>query len=90
MSTVGFGDLHPMNEFECIVCLFIFIIGNGTFAIIIQDIVEMIEIFKDYDKENDEGERLNKFFNLLVRYNRRMPIDEKLRRDIETHFTFRW
>jgi hypothetical protein len=90
MSTLGFGDLHPMNDFERILCIFIFIIGNGTFAVIIQDIVEMIEIFKDYDKENDDGERLNKFFNLLVRYNRRMPIDDTLRRNIETLFTFRW
>ena len=39
----------------------------------------MIEIMKEFDKENEEGKALNRFFNLLIRYNRRMPINEELR-----------
>jgi len=56
MSTVGFGDLHPMNDFERIICLFIFIIGNGVFAMIIQDIVQMFEIMKEFDKIHEDGQ----------------------------------
>ena len=59
MSTVGFGDLHPMNSFERVICILIFMIGNGTFAIILHDIMEMIEIVKVFDKENEDGVVLN-------------------------------
>ena len=35
MSTVGFGDFHPENEFEVIVVMLILIFGNAIFALII-------------------------------------------------------
>ena len=42
MSTVGFGDFHPVNDFERILCLMILIFGNATFTIVIGGIIEMI------------------------------------------------
>ena len=69
MSTVGFGDLTPQNDFERILCALIFLIGNGTFAIIIGDITEMIETMKTFNKDNEEAKDLNRFFNLISRYN---------------------
>ena len=42
MSTVGFGDFHPVNDFERVMCLMIFFFGNATFTIVIGNIVEMI------------------------------------------------
>jgi len=48
MSTVGFGDFHPENTYERGMCLFIFMIGNAAFSIIICDIVDMIGVMKNY------------------------------------------
>ena len=90
MSTVGFGDLHPENDFERIVCLFIFLFGNGIFAMIIQDMLQMFELIKCFNKENERTEDLNKFFNLLCRYNKRNAIKGEIRERIEAHFFYRW
>jgi len=45
MSTVGFGDFHPENDIERVLCLMILIFGNATFTIVIGGIIEMIQVF---------------------------------------------
>ena len=53
LSTVGFGDYHPMNSFERIICVLIFIFGNGIFGFIIGEIMAMIEKLQMYNQSND-------------------------------------
>ena len=50
----------------------------------------MIEIMKTFNKDNNDSYELNRFFNLLSRYNRRIPIPDNLREEIENHLSFRW
>jgi len=48
MSTVGFGDFHPENEYEMIAILLILIFGNAIFTFVISDIVGMIGVMKNF------------------------------------------
>jgi len=40
--------------------------------------------------DHDDAENLNKFFNLLQRFNKNKPFKDDLRKKIEKHFTFKW
>ena len=42
LSTVGFGDYHPTNSFERLVCATIILFGNGVFGLIIGMFNDMI------------------------------------------------
>ena len=42
LSTVGFGDYHPWNNFERAVCALILLFGNLIFGYIIGNFNEMI------------------------------------------------
>ena len=42
LSTVGFGDFHPLNSFERLVCAIILIFGNAIFGYIIGIFKDMI------------------------------------------------
>ena len=37
LSTVGFGDYHPRNEFERVVCAILLLVGNALFGYIVGD-----------------------------------------------------
>ena len=76
MSTVGFGDLHPHNNFERILCWILFLVGNYIFAVIIPELIDMIERIKSFNSVDIDKNALNKFFNLISRYNKRVRIKE--------------
>lgn len=42
LSTVGFGDFHPLNSYERIICLCILVFGNAVFGYIIGIFKEMV------------------------------------------------
>ena len=42
LSTVGFGDLHPVNNFERIFCAIILLIGNAIFGYVLGIFREMV------------------------------------------------
>ena len=90
LSTVGFGDLHPMNSFERLCCVVIFIFGNGIFGFIIGEIMEMVDRIQKYNLENDDMDSLNKFFNLISKYNYHKQLDRNIKEDIERHMEYYW
>jgi len=65
LSTVGFGDYYPQNSFERLMCAMIIFMGNFLFGIIIRNFGEMMAEIKAFNYDNDEAEKLNKFFNLI-------------------------
>ena len=69
LSTVGFGDYYPTNNFERLMCSLMIFLGNCLFGLIISNFNEMIFEIKNFMYENDEAENLNKFFNLIARFN---------------------
>ena len=69
LSTVGFGDFNPRSDLERAVCIVVLLLGVAIFGIIMGMFLEIIEKFKEYDSELDEGDALSQFFGMLKNYN---------------------
>ena len=57
LSTVGFGDFHPINSHEAIVCVFMVLFGNLLFSVVMGIFLGMLEKFKmvNSDLEDESG-----------------------------------
>ena len=42
LSTVGFGDFHPTNDIERIICAFILLFGVAIFSIVMSNFVDIL------------------------------------------------
>lgn len=69
LSTVGFGDYHPRSNFERIYCSLVLLFGVAIFSYIMGKFIEILDQFKSYNKDLDEGDELNRFLGVLMRYN---------------------
>lgn len=91
LSTVGFGDFHPVNNFERMFCAYILLVGNAIFGYVLGMFREMVQEVKGLDSDgNDHADDLNKFFSLLSHYNEGRPFNANLKRKIEAYFEYRW
>lgn len=90
LSTVGFGDKTPRSDYERIITCAILLIGVAMFGIIMGSLVEIIDQFKAYDAEIDEGNELRSFFGCLKHYNYGIDLDIEKKREIEKYFEYRW
>ena len=95
LSTVGFGDFHPINNFERLFCAGVLLVGNAIFGYVLglfRDMVQEIRgpdgIFGDDD--NDDVDGLNRFFSLIQKFNDGRQINTSLQKRIENYFTYRW
>ena len=78
LSTVGFGDLHPRGDFERIFCALILLFGVAIFSYIMGNFIEILDQFKSYNKDLDDGDKLNQFIGVLVRFNGNKNLDKKM------------
>ena len=70
MSTVGLGDYYPTNNFERLACSGIIFFGNFLFGLIITSFDRMMFEIKTFMYDSDDAENLNRFFNLLTKFNK--------------------
>ena len=90
LSTVGFGDFHPTNSFERMVCAMIIYFGNAIFGVIIGMFNDMINDIKSFDIDMDDSDNLTNFFSLMVKFNRGHEINQQLKGEIEQFFKYKW
>lgn len=83
LSTVGFGDYHPRSSFERIVVCIILLFGVAVFSYIMGNFVDILSQFKTYNDEIEEGDRLTKFFGVLVKFNGGKDLDIPFKRQME-------
>jgi hypothetical protein len=69
LSTVGFGDFHPRSDFERILCAMILLFGVAIFSYIMGNFIKLLEQFKSYNDDLDQGDELNKFLGVLTKFN---------------------
>jgi len=50
MSTVGFGDLKPLNSAERLLCAFAMLCGVACCSLVISMFLEIIKSFKQIDE----------------------------------------
>jgi hypothetical protein len=90
LSTVGFGDYHPENEIECMICAFILLFGVAIFSYFMGNCIKILRECIYFFQEDDFGEELTKFFGTLKKFNASKPIDHDLKYQIERYFEYRW
>ena len=90
LTTVGFGDFHPVSNGERIVGAFSLLFGVAIFSYIMGHFIEILNQFKLCQQDLDDGENLSKFFGLLYKFNNNKRIDIKLKQDIERFFDYKW
>ena len=91
LSTVGFGDYHPQNEFECVLCAFILLFGVAIFSYVIGYFIEILESIRSFSNLGEDfGEELVLFLGTLRKFNFNYPIELHLRLQIEKYFAYRY
>lgn len=75
LSTVGFGDLHPKNTYERATSIIVIFGGYIVFSFVNGTLLEAISDVEALFEEYGDSENLEKFMNLLVKFNNDMPLD---------------
>jgi potassium voltage-gated channel Eag-related subfamily H protein 8 len=90
LASVGYGDFHPISNFELLVTAMIFLLGVAAFSFIMGNFVDMLNEFRTVTAENENHEGLTKFFGLLARFNSGRPLNQDLMLRIEEYFDYYW
>lgn len=90
LSTVGFGDMTPRSDYERLITCAILLMGVAAFGLILNILVEIIDDFKSYDADIEEGSELTQFFGCIKHFNHGVDIELHRRREIERYFEYRW
>ena len=90
LSTVGFGDYHPRSDLERIVGALVLLFGVAIFSYIMGKFVEMVNQIREFRRELDDSDELNRFFGVIVQFNNNKQINLQLKRNIEDFFHFKW
>ena len=75
LSTVGFGDYHPISTYECIFCAIILLTGVNIFSLLMDTFLDIINALQELDKDLDDGDTLTQFFGTLKRFNKGKDIN---------------
>lgn len=65
LSTVGFGDMKPVNDYEYLVSAFVMLFGNAVFTYIMTEFLSYLAVWKLIDLDLEDGDDLNFFVNVL-------------------------
>ena len=91
MSTVGFGDMHPLNSAERIMCAMTMILGVSVFSLIISMFQEIFSSFKEIDSDFCNLDELNLFFDGMAKnFNRGQRLNIKLEENFIDYFNYKW
>lgn len=90
LTTVGYGDFHPVSNTEILVWSFVLLFGVTVFSFIMGNFIEMLMNFKIVTAENEDHANLSKWFGLLARFNKGRPLPREMSTKIEAYFDYFW
>lgn len=90
LSTVGFGDFHPISSAERLVCAFVLLFGVAIFSYIMGIFISILDQYGKSHADVDEGHKLNRFFGLLIKFNLNAPTDLAMKLQFEKFFDYKW
>ncbi len=90
LSTVGYGDLHAMNDFERLTCSIILLFGVALFSFTMGNFISILSSLQVVTAENENSEELTKWLSLLARFNKGKPLSKAMTRKIEGYFDYYW
>jgi hypothetical protein len=90
LSTVGFGDFHPISSAERLVCAFVLLFGVAIFSYIMGIFISILDQYSKSHADFDEGHKLNRFFGLLIKFNLNAPTNLDMKLKFEKYFDYKW
>ena len=90
LSTVGFGDYAPISNLERLIGAFMLLSGVAIFSYIMGNFIEILEKYKAFNKDYEEGEQLSRFFGAIKAFNNDQDMLEEHKLYIEEYFDYRW
>ena len=75
LSTVGFGDLHPCNDYERLLGSVMLLGGVSCFSLVLNELSYMISNIKFLNGEIEYKDELEQFFIMLSKFNFGAPMD---------------
>jgi Ion channel len=90
LTTVGYGDFHPVSNTEILVWSIVLLFGVTVFSFIMGNFIEMLMNFKIVTAENEDHANLSKWFGLLARFNKGRPLPREMSTKIEAYFDYFW
>jgi hypothetical protein len=91
LSTVGFGDMYPQNNYErFFVTIFLLFMGYVCFSYMNANYSEMIIEYLSIDQDFDKSDELHKFIQLLRYFNNDVAIGDKQINDLVRFFNYKW
>lgn len=90
LSTVGFGDYAPIGNVERAVGAFVLLGGVAIFSYIMGNFIDILDRFKKFHEELDEGDELTKFFGTMQKFNLGEEFNPEVKHQIEQYFDYRW
>lgn len=90
LSTVGFGDVIPVADFERGLAVLILIFGVAMFTVIKGNFQDILFSFNNLNADFDDSYNLNTFHSLLKRYNKNKPMTFAYHSKMQAYFDYRW
>lgn len=90
LTTVGFGDYVPQNDFERLFCSFILLFGVAIFSYIMGCFLGILNNFILQTQDLDDGDNLSRFFGMLRMFNGDKDINHQFKNKIQVFFDYRW
>lgn len=56
LSTVGFGDMHPINDLERLTGAIMMLLGNAVFSFIMTQFLDILSSWKEIDEDIGDGD----------------------------------
>ena len=78
LSSVGFGDFHPISSFERLFMVLIFLLGVNIFSYLLGIFIDILHDYKSLMTDVEDEDRLQGFFNILKLFNYGKSIDNKI------------
>jgi hypothetical protein len=69
---------------------FMLLFGVLIFSYIMNEYVALLEKYKDFVAEYDNGDQLRMFFGVLKHFNKNEDISFKRKKKFEAYFTYSW
>ena len=69
LSTIGFGDYHPVSDEERIIVVCGLLFGVMIFSFSMGVFIQILQNFQMLHVDLDDGDELEKFFGLIKSYN---------------------
>ena len=90
LSTVGFGDLHPVSDEERVISAFLLLFGVAMTSYVMENLTRMIATLTNLTADFEENDKLSLFIGTLERFNEGFKLDNEFQQSLLSYFEFRW